>query len=149
MKKMTYYCTLKVLVQTRLHQAAGNWTYKRLIRILNREPRNTKLHDNERDKLDGEISLKECKNAIRTFAKGNSPGDDGLTWEFFNSLSDFLGRDLVECFNASFRESEMLISQKRGVITLIPKEDSDLTDLYNWRPITLLNTDYKIASKVL
>ena len=51
--------------------------------------------------------------------------------------------------SASFRESEMMISQKRGVITLIPKEDSDLTDLYNWRPITLLNTDYKIASKVI
>lgn len=50
----------------------------------------------------------------------------------------FLGRYLVECFNASFRESEMLISQQRAVITLIPKEDSDLTDLSNWRPITLL-----------
>lgn len=35
-----------------------------------------KLHDNERDKLEGEGSLKECKNVIRTFTKGKSPADD-------------------------------------------------------------------------
>ena len=34
-------------------------------------------------------------------------------------------------------------------MTLIPKEDSDLSSLANWRPITLLNVDYKIASKVI
>ena len=44
---------------------------------------------------------------------------------------------------------ENSISQRRGVITLIPKEDSDLLDLQNWRPITLLNIDYNIASKTL
>ena len=43
----------------------------------------------------------------------------------------------------------MSISQRRGAITLIPKEDSDLSSLNNWRPITLLNLDYKIASKVI
>ena len=48
-----------------------------------------------------------------------------------------------------FKEGEMSISQKRGVVTLVPKEDSDQADLANWRPITLLNLDYKIASKVI
>jgi len=35
------------------------------------------------------------------------------------------------------------------VITLIPKEDANLKDLLNWRPVTLLNVDYKIASKAI
>lgn len=39
--------------------------------------------------------------------------------------------------------------QQRGVINLIPKEDSALNNLKIWRPITLLNLDYKIASKVI
>ena len=43
----------------------------------------------------------------------------------------------------------MSISQRRGVITLAPKEDSDLELLNNWRPITLLNLDYKIVSKII
>ena len=32
---------------------------------------------------------------------------------------------------------------------MVPKEDSDLMLLSNWRPITLLNVDYKIASKAI
>ena len=43
----------------------------------------------------------------------------------------------------------MSISQRRGVISLLPKEDANLLKLPNWRPITLLNVDYKIASKVI
>ena len=35
------------------------------------------------------------------------------------------------------------------MITLIPKEDGSLLDLSNWRPITLLNGDLKIASKAI
>ena len=44
---------------------------------------------------------------------------------------------------------ELSISQRRGIITLIPKEDGSLLDLSNWRPITLLNVDLKIASKAI
>ena len=42
----------------------------------------------------------------------------------------------------------MSISQRRGVISLLPKEDANLLKLAHQRPITLLNVDYKIASKV-
>ena len=43
----------------------------------------------------------------------------------------------------------MSISQKRGVITLIPKKKKKKPFLDNWRPISLLNTDYKIATKAI
>ena len=102
-----------------------------------------------RSELEGEITLKECKNILRTFSSGKSPGDDGFTWEFYKCFFDLLGQDLVNSFNASYRAGEMSLSQWIGVITLIPKEDSDLSTLANWRPITLLNLDYKIASKVI
>jgi len=39
----------------------------------------------------------------------------------------------------------MSISRRRGTITLVPS----LISLANWRPITLLNLEYKIASKVI
>ena len=35
------------------------------------------------------------------------------------------------------------------MITLLPKGDESLPHLYNWRPITLLNVDYKITSKAI
>ena len=43
----------------------------------------------------------------------------------------------------------MSISQNRGTISLIPKKDKDKKYLKNWRPISLLNNDYKIVTKVL
>ena len=39
------------------------------------------------------------------------------------------------------------MTQRRGVIKLIPKKDAELYFIKNWRPITLLNTDYKLAAK--
>ena len=81
--------------------------------------------------LEREITLKECKDISCTFGRGKSPGEDGFTWEFYNCFFDFLGQDLVDSFNASYRAGEMAPSQWRGVITLIPKEDSDLSTLAN------------------
>jgi len=56
---------------------------------------------------------------------------------------------LVNSLNAAFDIGEMSVSQRRGVITPLTKEDANLLFLSNWRPITLLNVDYKIASKVI
>ena len=44
---------------------------------------------------------------------------------------------------------KLSISQRRGIITLIPKPNKDTTVLDNLRPISLLNTDYKILTKVI
>ena len=41
------------------------------------------------------------------------------------------------------------ISQRRGIISLIPKKTKDKTILENLRPISLLNVDYKILTKVI
>ena len=107
----------------------------------------TKLENEVRDELEGEITVNECQDILRTFKRGKSPGDDGFTWEFYNCFFDILGQDLADSFNASYNAGEMSISQRRGVITLIPKEDSDLSSLNNWRPITLLNLDFKMIAK--
>ena len=80
---------------------------------------------------------------------GKSPGKDGFTPEFYLEVFDLLGEDLIESFNAAFRTGRLSISQRRGIINLIPKEDAAQLELQNWRPISLLNVDYKIASKTI
>ena len=47
------------------------------------------------------------------------------------------------------RQKEMSHSQKQAVITLIKKKGKDRNYLENWRPISLINVDAKIASKVI
>ena len=55
----------------------------------------------------------------------------------------------MNSYNEAFNKRSLSVSQKRGTITLIPKGDENLSDLKKWRPISLLNIDYKILSKAL
>ena len=56
---------------------------------------------------------------------------------------------MTDIFNYSFDSGEMSNSQKQAIITLIDKKDKDRTYLENWRPISLVNADSKLASKVI
>ena len=40
-------------------------------------------------------------------------------------------------------------SQRQAVINLIEKKERDIQFIKNWRPISLLNVDYKIVAKAL
>lgn len=41
------------------------------------------------------------------------------------------------------------MTQRRGIIKLIPKKDAEPYLIKNWRPISLLNCDFKIAAKAI
>ena len=107
------------------------------------------LSEEEPDPLETTITLKELKDALASFTNNKSPGEDGLTKEFYEFFFDLLWKDLLNSYNEAFHKGELSISQRSGIITLIPKEDINLTDLKNWSPISLLNLDYKILSKIL
>ena len=55
----------------------------------------------------------------------------------------------MDSFNAAFQHGKLSVAQKRGIISLISKDESNLTVLSNWRPITLLNVDYKTPEKAI
>ena len=55
----------------------------------------------------------------------------------------------VNCINFCIQKGQLTLGQRRGLITLIPKKDKNRIFLKNWRPITLLNSDYKILAKAL
>ena len=54
----------------------------------------------EKEELEGEITLEESKEVLKTFSSEKSPGD-GFTWEFYNCFFDLLSEDLINCFNAA------------------------------------------------
>jgi len=56
---------------------------------------------------------------------------------------------MVDSFNYAYENGHLSISQRLGIISLIPKKNKNLEYLSNWRPISLLNNDYKIATKVI
>ena len=108
-----------------------------------------KLSDEDRDSLEGSLRYEECKNVLESFQNDKSPGEDGFTVEFYKFFYDLLGENPLACLNEAYERNELTISQRRGIITLLPKEDGSLLDLHNWRPITLLNVDLKNAAKAI
>ena len=94
---------------------------------------------------DGPLSQEECFTALKGMARGKTPGCDGLPMEFYLKFWSVLGSDLVMVLNSAFSSGRLSSSQRQGIITLSFKKD-DRVDPKNWRPITLLNADYKIAS---
>ena len=80
---------------------------------------------------------------------GKTPGNDGITIEFYKKLWDILADQLVDVFNYSFQLEEMSASQRQVIITLVDKKGKDRSYLENWRPTYLVNVDAKIASKVI
>ena len=55
----------------------------------------------------------------------------------------------MQSLNTSFREGQLSSTQRQAVIVLIEKKDKDKRFLKNWRPISLINVDAKIASKAI
>ena len=88
-----------------------------------------------------------CPSGRRRSAK--RPGTDGFTSEFYEFFWPELCTEMIASFNYAFHSGTLSISQKRGIISRIPKKDKDTSLLENLRPISLLNVDYKILTKVI
>ena len=81
--------------------------------------------------------------------KGKSPGSDGLTSDFYKFFWTDIQVAVFESFIYGFKCSKLSVEQKRGILRLLPKKGKDITHIQNWRPISLLNSDYKILAAVL
>ena len=108
-----------------------------------------KLSESDRSICEGKLTLNQCWLALSSMKNGKSPGNDGLTKEFHVCFFEELGLLVCKTLNFSFNNVELSSSQKQAVITLIEKKDREKRLLKNWRPISVINVDCKIASKPL
>ncbi|CAM5101528.1 unnamed protein product [Eretmochelys imbricata] len=102
----------------------------------------------DRDGLELPLTLAEFSEALRCMPTNKSPGVDRLTVEFYRLFLDVLGPDLVTIWAESLQSGVLPLSCRRAVLALLPKK-GDLRDLRNWRPVSLLSTDYKIVAKAI
>ena len=80
------------------------------------------LNEDAKQICEGVLTKTECFKALQTFKNGKSPGNDGLTAEFYQAFWPTLGHLLVDSLNSSFEKGEMSNSQKQGIIRLIEKK---------------------------
>ena len=108
-----------------------------------------KLTDDDSQKCEGAINENECVTALKSMKNNKSPGSDGITCEFYKIFWKTIGKYFINSINYSYEKGELNDLQKQSIISLIPKKDKELSNLSNWRPISLLNVDYKMATKVI
>ena len=78
-----------------------------------------KLTSDQRERCDEKLTVRECFNTLKTFQKNKTPGNDGLTVEFYLVFWPIVGKHLIDCFNRPFaaKPSRDLLFIKLWAIT--------------------------------
>ena len=97
---------------------------------------------------EGLLHSSEVLAALKGMSENKSRGSDGLPAEFYLRFWDVLHSDLTEVLNEAYRSGSLSLSQRSGLISLIYKK-GDHFSCKNWRPITLMNVDYKLCARTL
>ena len=110
--------------------------------------RNT-LSPPQTNELEGLLTIQEITKYIKKCRADASPGSSGFSGGFFKMFWRDLKYFILNSLNYAYESGSLSVSQKLGVIILLPKPEKDKQILANWRPISLLNTTYKILSGAL
>jgi hypothetical protein len=94
------------------------------------------------------IVLEELEKVVFGMKKGKAPGPDGFPIEFFQEFWEMIKFDLLEVFQESYQNKQMLKSLNATFLALIPKKDR-ANSLDQFRPIALCNVTYKIITKLI
>ena len=94
------------------------------------------------------ITPSEVQNTISTFQNNTSPGSDGIPIEFYKTLAPKISKILPEIYNNVYLRKQLTSPQKRAIVKLIPKIPLPKHPS-QYRPISLLNCDYKILAKII
>ena len=99
--------------------------------------------------LDASLTEYELKTALCSMQLNKAPGCDGISVDFYKKFWPQLSKAFFSMAKSAMENGNMPDSAMKGVISLLPKKGKDPLKVRNWRPLTLLNNDYKIISKAL
>ncbi len=99
--------------------------------------------------MGGPIMALEIQDTIRSMQNQKSSGPIGFTTEFYKAFSAQVLPILESMYNDSFFAGQLPESLNLASISLILKNDKDPSICSSYRPISLLNVDVKILSKIL
>ena len=108
--------------------------------IVDIEQVNT-LSEDMAQQLEGKLTYQEALQALKHMKNDKTPGTDGYTTEFFKFFWKDVGIFLLRSVNYSFDKGELSITQKQGIISILPKGDKPREFLkYTKAPQTVHNT---------
>ena len=110
---------------------------------------NIKINQELKIKHEEPFSMQEIADAVFQMPNGKSPGLDGIGIDFYKVFWKEIRAHVAALIGKIYQQRCLNPSANMGVISLIPKAGKDTRFVKNLRPITLLNSDYKIIEKAL
>ena len=92
--------------------------------------------------------MEEIKPAVFDMKQDGAPGPNGYGASFFQQFWDNIKDNYYKMFVDFYKGNLDIKRLNYGVITLVPKV-KDAATIKQYRPICLLNVDYKVFTKVL
>ena len=81
------------------------------------------LSADEQTICEGRLTLKEIYEALSYLSSNKTPGNDGLSREFYLAFFDLLGNEVLASLNYSYQIGELSNSQRHAVVTLVEKRE--------------------------
>ncbi|XP_059203363.1 uncharacterized protein LOC131982778 isoform X4 [Centropristis striata] len=101
------------------------------------------------EELERPITLIELEAAVKSLQSGKSPGPDGFPAEFYKTFWKQLAPHLLEMFTESYKSGTLPHTLNQACISLLLKKGKGPLSCGSYRPISLLNADFKLLSKLL
>ena len=98
---------------------------------------------------DKQITMTDLAEAIKTMNNNKTPGQDGIPVDVYKVFWAKLQKPFYDMVIENYELEVLHNTARKGILNLIPKANKDTRLVKNLRPITLLNTDYKIIEKAI
>ena len=107
-----------------------------------------------RNVVPGEVSLREIQyatffKALQTIPTHRAPGLDGISAEMLKLAKHFLAPKILKLFNLVIKSGDFPDQWKLGKVVALYKNNGDVKDPGNYRPITLLPIMSKLFEKCI
>ena len=139
---------LKISIQPFMQKKPTTPNREEIINAIGQENIKT-LNPIELELTEREITMNELEHCLKKTKNNIAPGSSGFTGAFYKAFWATLKYLVLSTINAIFISNELPESLRFGIINIIPKGTKDPRHLSNWRPLTLLNTLYKLISSIL
>ena len=93
------------------------------------------------------LTMLEVSDAMKQLQAGKAPGVDTIPAEFYQELWDNIDGDIFNFVSETISQASIAEELNISKIALLPKFEDRLR-IQNYRPISLLNTLYKVVAKV-
>ena len=110
-----------------------------------------KINEAKRQEMGKEINMNNLDKVVNGLKSNKAPGTSGFRNTFCKEFYDDLNLWIIDYIKYTKEAGKLSFLQRQGSVTLIPKGQKVTQKklIGNWRPITLLNTLYKIIATIL